>query len=63
MLNEIGRIGAGCHVHGAGRLRSGTPRVVKSVGVLIRGMVIGRGYPSWRYVVDSGFAQESLHQV
>eukprot|EP00959_Pyramimonas_sp_CCMP1952_P252219 5270056-Pyramimonas_sp.AAC.1 len=62
MLNEIGRIGVGCHVHAASRLHSETPRVVKTVGSLIRGMVIGHGYPGWRSVVDSGFAQESLHQ-
>eukprot|EP00959_Pyramimonas_sp_CCMP1952_P178439 3729868-Pyramimonas_sp.AAC.1 len=63
MLNEIGRIGVGCHVRGVSRLRSETPRVVKNVGFLVRGMVIGHGYPGWRSAVDSGFAQESLRQV
>eukprot|EP00959_Pyramimonas_sp_CCMP1952_P349738 7328104-Pyramimonas_sp.AAC.1 len=63
MLNEIGRIGVDCHVHGVNRLRSGTPHVVKNAGFLIRGMVIGHGCPGWSSVVDSGFARESSHQV
>eukprot|EP00959_Pyramimonas_sp_CCMP1952_P007125 149133-Pyramimonas_sp.AAC.1 len=62
-MNEIGRSGVGCHVHGVSRLRSGTPRVVNNVGSLIRGMVVGRDHPDWRSVVGSGFARESSHQV
>eukprot|EP00959_Pyramimonas_sp_CCMP1952_P134859 2822207-Pyramimonas_sp.AAC.1 len=61
-MNEIGRIGVGCHVHGVSLLRSGPPRVVKSVGSLIRGTVVGHDYPDWRSVGDSGFARVSSHQ-
>eukprot|EP00959_Pyramimonas_sp_CCMP1952_P433686 9081565-Pyramimonas_sp.AAC.1 len=61
-MNEIGRIGVGCHVHGASLLRSGTPRVAKSVGSLIREMVVGHDYPDWRSVGDLGFALVSSRQ-
>eukprot|EP00959_Pyramimonas_sp_CCMP1952_P057017 1190417-Pyramimonas_sp.AAC.1 len=60
---EIGRIGVGSHVYGASLLRSGTPRVVESVGPLIRGAVVGHDCPDWRFVGDSGFALVSSHQV
>eukprot|EP00959_Pyramimonas_sp_CCMP1952_P016825 356816-Pyramimonas_sp.AAC.1 len=62
-MDEIGRIGVDCHVHGVSLLRSGPPRVVKSVGSLIHGMVVGHDCPDWRSVGDLGFARVSSRQV
>eukprot|EP00959_Pyramimonas_sp_CCMP1952_P234474 4899252-Pyramimonas_sp.AAC.1 len=60
---ESGPIGVGCHVFGVSLSRSGTPRVVESVGSPIRGTVVGHDCPDWRSVGDLGFVQVSSHQV